>query len=93
MLFSRKMRHGDNHWQQEWKWLQLDNTHKYFISACQIEGTLIYRYGNKKIQQFNYLVNRGVNLQQDYMFDRILFSLLETRMTLYKIYFTHIILT
>ena len=71
------MRHGDNHYQQEWERLQLDRTHNSFISVRHIEGTPIYRYGNKKIEQFNYLVNRGFDIQQDYLFDRILFSLPE----------------
>ena len=69
------MRHGDKYCQQEWDRLQLDLTHNSFISVRRIEGAPIYRYGNKKIEQFNYLLNRGVNFWQVYLFDCILFSL------------------
>ena len=69
------MSHNDNRWQQEYERLQLVRTRTSSINDPHKVGTPIYWYGNRKIEQCNYLVNRGVHFQQEYLFDRILFSL------------------
>ena len=69
------MSHGDNRCQQEYERLQLVRTRTCFINDPHKVGTPVYSYGNRKIEQFNYLINHGVHFQQEYLFDCILFSL------------------